>query len=425
MATTIKQVYDQKFGERDHEFSLEDVVKGMLSNKKATRTNLDGTITEYGVNNANLLYTDFTGNTDFLLDQATRALLYNHFKSRKICTNDQETIITSFDEFGIPNAEYEDLDFGKFIRFYNETLLNCEGMYKELLRLELTKIDPMVSDYFEYWYKDTGSKSGTGTGSITKTPEFLNKETTVTKTGTVQENGTANDTTTYGKIATTDMDVVSKGSDNRTIDLSDRGTTTENSMNADTNIRTYDNYVETDASKQAAMAKSLPNSISYSGVTGGNLPALNWGTGSSQNQTEGHNSHGISGSIEDKHTFSNASSNNMDRTGTDDVSHSSTTSTDGTLYELSGQDSKYGTNLKTTTDNGTVTTEESYTATAGTSSTTKSDTEATTTEHKEVKTGRSGMPPQEALKSASAWIKQSRAFNWLTKELDSCFMQIL
>ena len=188
---------------------------------------------------------------------------------------------------------------------------------------------------------------------------------------------------------------------------------------------TYNNLTETDESKQASMAKNLPNSIMYSGTTAGSLPALDWGTGSGQNQAEADATRTTNGSTTNAHSHDNfvESDGTLSSEGQD--RHVGATRSTGDASVKSGSDTVTNTGTTTENNTGTVTTATTKTAVSGSNSKEDEGTDSYENEHKEVHTGRTNILPQEAMPKAINYIKNSRAFDWLKGELDSCFLQIL
>ena len=398
-----------------------ELISGKLSNNKATSTNKDGSVTQYGVTNAELLY----NNTQYI-DAATKAALYQWFASRVINTEEQEDFATDFDEMGIPSQYFSNVDFGKFIRFFNTELLNDEYRYKELLRIELTQFDPMVADYLEAWTKDTHSGESATAEMGHDTPSMVMD--TVTRTDNTKKEVSGGDTKTleHGEKATTDITVTPGVTDTNTRSFNNYQHTVEDETLQDTvDTQSYDNYKETTEGNQSSMAKNLPNSIMYSGATAGQLPALDWSTGSGQNQAKSDGTLEKEGSIENRHSHDTRSTATDTGSIVDTTSHTGSNETSGTLYEKSGTDTTRGTNSSTEENTGTVTTQTTKSSVSGHYDKSHDVTDSSTDEHKEIRTGRSGVLPQEAMPKAINYIKNSRAFDWLKGELDSCFLQIL
>lgn len=405
---------------REATTKFKDFIRGKNSNNKATSTDKNGNITEFNIKNAELLYANTT-----YIDEATKSCLYMWFMNRVLNTEEQDEVCLGFDSDGIPSEYFPNLDFGKFIGFFNRTLLNDEYRYKELLRIERTQFDPMIADYLEAWSKDTHDDSKTSQTSGSDTPSVVNETTTVNGSGTKSNSGSDLKTTEYGKNTGVDVTITNNLSDARTLNLANSSTTEDESLTPSTDTTTYNNLTETDESKQASMAKNLPNSISYPGATAGSLPSLNWGTGSGQNQAEGENSHVTSGSVDVSHEHDNRVSTSGTNTGTDTLARTGTINTQGDLLTTSGSDTVSATSSTQETTSDTKTSEVTKTAVSGSNNSETSESNSGNDEHKEIRSGRSNILPQEAMPKAINYIKNSRAFDWLKDELDTCFLQIL
>lgn len=398
---------------------FKEFIAGKNGNNKATSTKKSG-VTEYGVTNASLLYENTT-----YIDAATKAALYQWFMDRIINTEEQDTVVTDFDEDGIPAQYFPDLDYGRFIGFFNRTLLNDEYRYKELLRIERTEFDPMIADYLEEWASDRHDGSNSKSGSTSATPSEMTE--TSTRTDNLTETGSkeGTDTTTYGKTASTNMSVTDNTDKTGTHNTDTTNTTEDRTKTLTSDTTSYNNFTETDVSKQAAMAKSLPNAISYGGATAGSLPALDWGTGTGQNQTEGQNTHTTDGDVVNTHSHDNevSSTGNTQIDITEGIDR--TINTSGTVYSNSGADTKATEVTDTKQNTGTQTFEKTTSGTAAVTTDTENGTDAYVNESKRVHSGRQNTLPQDAMPKAINYIKKSRAFDWLKSELDSCFLQIL
>lgn len=405
--------------------NFRELISGKLSNNKATSTNKDGSVTQYGVTNASLLY----ANTQYI-DAATKAALYQWFASRIINTEEQESFATGFDQDGIPNEYYNNLDFGKFIRFFNTELLNDEYRYKELLRIERTQFDPMVANYLEEWSKDThtGEHNSNSTGS--ENPALVNETTTRTDNLHKSIEGSDSKTTTFGSKATTNLTHTTNETDTFNPHVITEVTTQDETLDPTEDTQTYDGYKVTDTNNQSSMAKNLPNSISYpeASQNPGVLPALNWNTGSGQNQAKAINEHEVEGSSTNTHSHNNqvtSTTRYADGSYNENIKTGGG-STSGDLWDKSGQDVVSGTNGSTEANTGTQTSATTRTlVTSGGKTDISNGSDSYENEHKEVHTGRTNILPQEAMPKAINYIKNSRAFDWLKGELDSCFLQIL
>lgn len=394
-----------------------NVLLGKHGNKIAT-TN-DGATEISGIKVSELLY---NGASD--IDNATKSAIGKYFASRIINTEEKEDYCV-FDSDGDPYIAFYNLDYGKFIRFFNTEICNDQKRYADLLRIEKTDFDPMVSNYLEEWYKNTHEGSSSGNSSSTNTPALVNE--TTTRTDNLTENTTNSGTSSNTKGIKVDDDttVTYNNDDARTLNLSNSSNTTDRSNNDTETVTTYDNLTVTDRNKAVNMSKNLPNSISYVGAVAGNIPNLSWTTGTAQNQTETENTNTTSGSVTNATSHNNSVNTSGSNTGTDTMRHTGTVSNE---RDVNTNDTENGTTSANgqKTNTGTVQTATLKSLISkGDSSSMDSSSNSSTDEHKYVSTGRNGVLPQEAMKEAISYIKNSRAFDWLIKQLDSCFLEIL
>lgn len=418
MIQTITLTEEAKMKEAKTNFR--ELISGKLSNNKATSTNKDGSVTQYGVTNAELLYS----NTQYI-DAATKAALYQWFASRIINTEEQEDFATDFDEMGIPSQYFSNVDFGKFIRFFNTELLNDEYRYKELLRIERTQFDPMVANYLEEWSKDTHTGQNASTSLENDTPALINEQTVRTdNTSKVVEDNTMKQTAYNSKVSTDVQHDINETTSN-THSATTHSETEDKTVTASEDTLTYNNLTETDESKQASMAKNLPNSIMYNGATAGSLPSLDWSTGSGQNQAEADATRTTNGSTTNSHEHDNMVESDGTVASDDSGAKTGANRVHGDAAVKSGTDTVNNTGSTTENNTGTVTTATTKTSVSGRVSKEDEGSDSYENEHKEVHTGRTNILPQEAMPKAINYIKNSRAFDWLKGELDSCFLQIL
>ena len=400
--------------------NFRDFINGKLANNKATSTNKDGTVTQYGVTNAELLY-----NGTQHIDTATKAALYQYFASRIINTEEQEDVVSDFNDMGIPSSYFRNVDYGKFIRFFNTELLNDEYRYKELLRIELTQFDPMVADYLESWNKDVHNGRSSQDTNESETPSVVNETVTKSISGNKSTEDNGSKTTQYDSQTKVDVTTENSGRVTGEQNTTVANTTEDKTLSDSVDTTEYDNFRETETSKQASMSKNLPNSIMYNGATAGQLPSLNWQTGSGQNQAENTATRTTDGTYTNTHSHDNQ----VETNGTTTENHSATNSgsqhTEGTAAKKEGSDSIIDSNMRVENNSGTESTSVERTATSSSNMGTSLSTDHSEDEHKEVHTGRSGVLPQEALPKAINYIKNSRSFDWLKEQLDSCFLQIL
>lgn len=257
-----------------------------------------------------------------------------------------------------------------FERYFARQFNLCSLRYSQLSRIELSAFDPLVADYME---KESINNSNRTSASSREN----------SKTNTAQSDATRSNTS-EGSVTNT-----------RTPDITrtDSGTRNASDSSNDTKASEAESH-----SKDVAMNKVAPQSISYAAAEAGKLPSLDWKYATAQDQRE--NETGSTGSESNTHTGSSEESNasTSKETGTDTSVNSSTNTTTGSDHsESSG--TEHG------TENG-------------------SSTESGDSKTREVQTGRGGLTPQDAFKSAVAYLKTSSAWEWMRKQLEECFLCI-
>lgn len=396
---------------------FKDVIKGKKNNNNATHTDKAGNITEFGVTNADLLYSGST------LSDATKAALFKYFRDMYINYTDQEDVCVNF-VGGIPTEWFSDADYGHFINDFNQKLLEIEDQYQRLLEIQMTEIDPLVADYFEDWRKLRTNHTDSDTSSGSNTPAGIAKSTTQTNdlTDNSQYSDSSDITKGTGNTITNTKDGYISETDihGHTISTNSR----DHSLQDANDIHMWNGDTVTTTDKTAAMTKALPNAISYGSASAGNLPDLDWRTGSGQNQTETENSVNHTGGYADTHNHDDEVVGSETHGGTDTHETRYHDYVDTTRNTSSGTDSKSGYGSNTTTKTGTVTTAETLTQLSGSNTSQNSHTEDHTDIEKHIHTGRSNELPQQALLKAIHYVEKSNAFKWLRNELMACFIDI-
>lgn len=250
----------------------------------------------------------------------------------------------------------------KFDNFFDRQLDLVLPRYNKLIRLENTEFDALVSIYRERQVTDTGSESGTENNSISKEGEN-------SKSGTVTTVRTPN------------------------LRVEDSGTTSSSSS-TDTTSHSEGGTTSSGETGNSSVSKQNPQSISYGTAVAGEIPALDWSYPSSQQQSKGTNSGGTT--------------SENDGTGSSDTTQSGTS---GNVQTTTGTD----TTEQTSADSGTISNTE--TSEKGTSITTSNL-------KREIFTGRDNLTPQDALREAMSYVKQSSAFAWLKDSLEICFLSV-
>lgn len=246
--------------------------------------------------------------------------------------------------------------------FYERQLELTLPRYNKLIRLENTEFDAMVNAYRERQIVGNGSELSSGESS---------------KTSSDTDDITRGETTTRTPNLTTVTEGETSGSSSSS--TSSEGTTGSQSSSEGNN---------------KSVSKTNPQSITYQATTPGEVPVLDWQYPSSQSQSANDNSATSSSET------SNEGSSSSTETGESETTERQT----GTeTISKSGTDSR--------TKAGSVSEENE-------SSKTTSDT------IREQWTGRDQLTPQEALKSAMAYVKTSSAFAWLKENLEVCFLSV-
>ncbi len=255
------------------------------------------------------------------IDEASIQAIDDWFYNRRICDN------THFD------------------RYFRRKLKNSIGRYNQLIRIEYTEFDPLVSAYHESWTNVEGTHEGSSSesGSYSK-----------------EGNSTDNHQTTFNDTIRKSGTVVT-----------DSDSTQSSSGSSDSDTKT--------------LQRALPAAgLSY-GSAG--LPSnLNWNTASGQEENKTGNSDNSSGTSATDTTVTNNLSD----------AHTGNNVVAGTTGN-----SEEGSDSKASSNSGTDNTETMY-----------------------ISAGRDGLTPQEALLKAMEYIRQSRAFDWLKDELETCFISV-
>lgn len=314
------------------------------------------------------------------IDDATKENIFEWFQFREVCDN---------------------VKFGAFFR----RELNIDlYRYNQLIRADLTEIDPMVNTYRERLLKTTGETSNTGSDtSETKKEGSFTRE--------IKDGGTDTSTATR----TPDLTTTNTPGVTTTQETEYGKTNTRNGEQTETpGVKETTQTTGKNTGKQAN--KSMPQSISYSGASDGNLPNFDWQYPSNQTQQEND----INNTVTLSRTGQNTIEYNdiKDQQGGTDTTKTSQTGSDKlTETGTDKTDSKvtYGkTQTITETPQGQ---KETTTETKGTK-------QSNTHEDKEIWTGRDGLTPQEALQQLKDYIRGTNAMEWLIGKLEACFIGI-
>ena len=274
-----------------------------------------------------------------LIDSATVGALQFWFMYRTICDDDRFSI------------------------YYWRQLNLVLPRYNKLIRLENTEFDALVSDYRERQIFRNSSETGTELTSLEKAGSGSDESTRVSVRTPNLTTTDESESSTSGTSSSTD-----------TASTQSSSSTESNSVN---------------------VGKQSPQSISYeSGVTAGEIPALNWSYMSAQQQGKSDSESASSSS-----STNDRSADNTQDTETSNVNHLTGNDTTNETINKSRLDS--------TSEDGSKSIEK-----VGSS-----------IERKQF-TGRTGLTPQEALQKAMSYVKISSSFEWLKNQLEVCFLSI-
>lgn len=277
-------------------------------------------------------------------------------------------------------------DDEKFGTFFARKMNICALRFANLMRIEMSSFDPLVSEYTEMELNEIQNRTSSGTEKSNRTGnDTTSGENTSVRTPDLKYNDTNVDTT--------------KDNTSRTSEITGRINDEGNSVTNDTRNTSVE-------SKEAAMQKNAPQSISYMGASAGKIPDLDWQYATGQNQTENDSNENMTDRVEVDDTRTSNNNQNTTETGSNSGEKNFTSNRSET-----GTDSSSGTSSSKTerTENA----ENS-----------KVNTENADGRKREIRTGRGGLTPQEAFRTAVTYLKSSSAFEWLKSELEECFLSI-
>lgn len=346
-------------------------------------------------------------------------------------------------------------DDERFPVYFRRILLRDINAYNELLRVQpgYAHYDWLVNQYNET--ETTSRTEGTSTQNVAGTNEKTG-DVIVKNAGTLEHlgsettshEGTDTNTATYDSASTQNGEVTHTADENTdtsgtadTQNIYGKTSTTTPGI-TETSTTEYQDAADSKDSSingKKSVNKNAPQSISYSNATAGQIPSLDWGymTGQEQDETTQTNTYG-------KH---NTSTSTVSRNGNDviadggnDSSHSSdsgntkhTADNKDTYNNLetkhSGTDTSensYGSSTITSFDGRKDKTDGTNTTTYGTkdaSDTTTTSNDRNDTLNRSQSTGRSGNAAA-ILKEACAYIEGTSAWIWFRARLESCFYSI-
>lgn len=347
---------------------------------------------------------------DKYVDQATGEALYRHYAFWEPCTDD----LTQWETW------------------VEDALYTYSTQYINLVRIQTTEIDPLVSEYMERQIKRYGTAASIASDSSSR--DTHSKDTRTDTPDAVTTTTHKYDHTTLTKVEHDTTDTASSKDSHNTIDkplLSD--TTT---YDAD---RTTSHYGATSAtddqtrpgqetSRQRGISGQLPQTTQYAADAG--MPAdLNWhyATAQQEGDTSTHRDGGTTTHTAAEHDDWQEHTGGTTVTHTGSKDTTSTGETNGTTRRT-GTDTTTATAKTNATDGDTDTThttgktsnvEGESTATEKGTGRHTADT-ITNGEDREIYSGRHASP-QDMLDAARKYVEHTNAFMWLCRQMDACF----
>lgn len=347
---------------------------------------------------------------DKYIDKATGEALYRHYAFWEPCTDDLDQWET----------------------WVEDALYTYSTQYINLVRIQTTEIDPLVSEYMERQIK----RYSTSASSVSDT-RATDTHSTEKRTDTPDAVTTTSHKYDHTQATTVEHDTTdtTSGEEHNTTTESPRLSETT-AYNADKTVAHYGATSSTDdqtrpgqeTSRQRGISGQLPQTTQYAADAG--MPVdLNWHYATAQQE-------GDTSTTRDGGTTTHTAGEHEDwteHTGGVTVEHGGSKDTT-TTGNTSGTAKHTGTDTTTTTarttlpDGDTDTTHttgktiniegESTTGTTASGSS-KSDN-ATSGEDREIYSGRHASP-QDMLDAARRYIEKMNAFTWLCRQMDACF----
>lgn len=322
-----------------------------------------------------------TGVTD-----VTKALIEEWFGLRTVCSDDN------------------------FARFFRRKMNVCALRYANLSRIELTAFDPLVANYIERETIENNSKTATS---------VRNQETSHSDSNTRDSN--SSNTNTSESTRTPELTFTESGSDsNASSDKSsDSGSKTGKveSSGSDTS-KDETTHAGSSQSDHKDINKVAPQSISYVSASAGNIPNLDWQYATGQAQAGDTGSDSSNDTV--NHTGSKADESNS--TESNSNMHEGSSSGSSTRENERHETGNEKTNGKDTSTQ--VGHEEGSNSGTGSVDETGNSTENGEAKRRERESGRGGLTPQEALRTAVSYLKTSSAWEWMRRELEGCFLSV-
>lgn len=352
------------------------------------------------------------------LDEATISLIEDRFYFREICDDEKMT------------------------RFFQRTLDTVRDRYRQILRIETIKFDPLVSKYFEGEFTTDGSEDSMkmGTHNDTTENEGTNYQHQTNYEHTDNDFATVVDYEKTWGHKDADGEYSKSGSDSKDTNAATTGNTrsqhttnivgrTDSESDEHTEGSVDTSFIDRHALKQAPMSAS-----GVGAGEGGYLTGLDFNYASMYEQNDHKANTTDNGTT--KHTEGNATNSETNQGNAQDYNYNSTSS-----HELAGN-SESGSNedhdvyqdekQKNYSDNRDLTTDGYNTVeghTGGTNIVTGSNNEIVNASNYQIRhdryAGRDNVLPQDALKAAMNYLQNySTAFEWLCNKLEINFIGI-
>ena len=357
------------------------------------------------------------------LDEATVQMIEDRFYYREICDDE------------------------RMVRYFQRTLDTVRDRYRDILRIETIKFDPLVSRYFEGEFTSNGSedvqKTGRKSGNANTTVVHENDETHGEHTD--NDLSVTRDEDHYEGSYQDDITHDSDGHDTRNGNNTVAGTT-RSQHNVYTSSRT-DSHSENDVTNDGTndgisrgAIKQAPMNASGVSLNGkevsemkGMLTGLDFSYASSYNQGD---SSGKSHSHTDDDTTSNSTITGSDNGTSQDITSNTHVINEGVSRHDEGEDHQHHAydddhthfynDARDITVDGSSHNEGSTVTTQTNGGSTNEMSAASRYQVRHDRyTGRDNVLPQDALKAAMNYLQNySNAFEWLCNKLEINFIGI-
>lgn len=301
-------------------------------------------------------------------------------------------------------------DDDKFARLFRNRINNAALRYANLSRIELTTFDPLVADYMERRAITASTTAQSKSNENSKTSINSQKsDINFTETPGITENITK---TEKPGVSETVSETETPGvQETRKKDSTPGVTETKNTTS-------NPGITEHTESGTVGVGKTAPMSVEYAAAVAGNIPDLNWNTLSQQEQGKTKQDVTRSGSDNQVEVSSkeghDIESDVLSKSGSNEKQRVSTKAGSDLMEEVrSKEGSDQRVESRQVDGNGTINDKGE-----------ESSNTAYDNDTKIIQTGRGGLTPQEALRTAVSYIKTSSAWEWMRNELNRCFMPV-